>query len=56
MGKQAMQLLHRQINEELNIPVKSIVYGELIVRESSGGLSISAPSAMARGATVVRSQ
>jgi LacI family transcriptional regulator len=49
MGKQAMQLLHRQINEESNIPVKSIVYGELIVRESSGALTI-APGAVSRQA------
>jgi LacI family transcriptional regulator len=37
MGLLAMQLLHRQINAESIVPVKSIVYGELVVRESCGG-------------------
>ncbi len=35
MGVLAMQKLHRAIVGEPEIPVKSIVYGELIVRESS---------------------
>jgi LacI family transcriptional regulator len=37
MGILALQLLHRQITNESLIPVKSIVYGDLIVRESCGG-------------------
>ncbi len=36
MGIIAMQLLHRQLNAEAFIPVKSIVYGNLVVRASSG--------------------
>lgn len=36
MGIFAMQKLHRLINEEPEIPSKTIVYGELIVRESCG--------------------
>ncbi len=44
MGVLAMQKLHRQINGDSETPVKSIVYGELIVRESCGALQrISAP-------------
>jgi DNA-binding LacI/PurR family transcriptional regulator len=34
MGILAMQKLHRQINSEQEAAVKSIVYGNLIVRES----------------------
>lgn len=36
MGILAMQKLHRLINGEPEIPVKTVVYGELIVRESCG--------------------
>ncbi len=36
MGILAMQKLHRLIRGQNEIPVKSIVYGELIVRESCG--------------------
>jgi len=36
MGVLAMQILHRIIRGEAEIAVKSIVYGELIVRESCG--------------------
>ncbi len=36
MGQVAMQRLHRLIGGEPVIPVKSIVFGELIVRESCG--------------------
>lgn len=36
MGILAMQKLHRQITGESELAVKSIVYGDLIVRESSG--------------------
>lgn len=36
MGTLAMQLLHRQIGDESTIPVKHIVYGELVVRQSCG--------------------
>jgi hypothetical protein len=31
-----MQKLHRMISGEPEIPVKTIVYGELVVRESCG--------------------
>lgn len=37
MGLLAMQKLHRLITGEQEIAVKSIVYGELVVRESCGG-------------------
>lgn len=37
MGVLAMQKLHRLINNEPEIAVKSIVYGDLVVRESCGG-------------------
>lgn len=36
MGLLAMQLLHRQINGEELIPVKHLVYGQLVVRASCG--------------------
>jgi DNA-binding LacI/PurR family transcriptional regulator len=36
MGQLAMQKLHRLISGEPEVPVKSIIYGELVVRESSG--------------------
>jgi DNA-binding LacI/PurR family transcriptional regulator len=36
MGVLAMQKLQRLISGEAEIPVKSIVYGELIVRQSCG--------------------
>jgi len=35
IGVLAMQKLHRLISGETEVPVKSLVYGELIVRESS---------------------
>ncbi|HQY94115.1 LacI family DNA-binding transcriptional regulator [Caldilinea sp.] len=38
MGVLAMQRLHRIIQGEAEIAVKSVVYGELIVRESCGAL------------------
>jgi len=37
MGVLAMQKLHRIIEGRPEIPVKSVVYGELLVRESCGG-------------------
>jgi LacI family transcriptional regulator len=37
MGILAMQKLHRLIAGEPEVPVKSLVYGDLIVRESSVG-------------------
>lgn len=37
MGALAMQKLHRLISGEPELAVKSIVYGELVVRESCGG-------------------
>ncbi len=43
MGVLAMQLLHRQINAESIIPVKSLVYGELVVRASCGGTPAGEP-------------
>jgi LacI family transcriptional regulator len=36
MGVLALQKLHRLIQGEDTIPVKTIVYSELIVRESCG--------------------
>jgi LacI family transcriptional regulator len=45
MGILAMQRLHRQINGESSVPVKSIVYGELVVRASCGGVPTEARSA-----------
>ena len=36
MGRLAMQKLHRLINGEAEVAVKSVVYGELVVRESCG--------------------
>jgi LacI family transcriptional regulator len=36
MGVMAMQKLHRLIGSEQEIPVKSVVYSDLIVRESTG--------------------
>lgn len=45
IGVIAMQLLHRQLSEEAIIPVKSIVYGELVVRESCGGKPVVLQSA-----------
>jgi LacI family transcriptional regulator len=36
MGALAMQKLHRVIAGEPEIAVKSVVYGELVVRESCG--------------------
>jgi hypothetical protein len=36
MGILAMQKLHRLISGEPEIVVKSVVYGELVVRESCG--------------------
>ena len=38
MGILAMQKLHRLINGEPEVAVKSVVYGELVVRESCGAL------------------
>jgi LacI family transcriptional regulator len=38
MGILAMQKLHRLINGEPELAVKSVVYGELVVRESCGSL------------------
>jgi len=37
MGILAMQKLHRLIKGEPEVVVKSVVYGDLVVRESSGG-------------------
>jgi hypothetical protein len=37
MGILAMQKLHHLINGDSEMSVKSVVYGELEVRESSGG-------------------
>ncbi|MFO7170403.1 MAG: substrate-binding domain-containing protein [Chloroflexota bacterium] len=39
MGTLAMQKLHRLITNDAEIPVKSVVYGELVVRESCGAAS-----------------
>ena len=36
MGILAMQRLHRLINDEPEVAVKSIVYGRLVVRASCG--------------------
>ena len=38
MGVLAFQKLHRLIEGQDTIPVKTVVYGELIVRESCGGV------------------
>jgi LacI family transcriptional regulator len=37
MGTIAMQKLHRLMSDQPEIPARTVVYGELIVRESSGG-------------------
>jgi len=37
MGMLAMQKLHHLINGETEIAVKSVIYGDLVARESSGG-------------------
>ena len=36
MGKLAMRILHRIISGEQTIAVKSIVYGDLVVRQTTG--------------------
>lgn len=45
MGVLAMQKLHRLITGEPEIAVKSIVYGELVVRQSCGAQRASSPAA-----------
>lgn len=43
MGILAMQKLHRLINDEPEMAVKSIVYGNLVVRASCGAAAVLAP-------------